>query len=68
MPKHHVLILGSKAGVAAARALASREDILVTLAVRTGETPYTRMLIKGVAFGPDTSGDDQASARRRGPL
>lgn len=53
MPKHHVLILGSgAAGVAAARALASREDIRVTLAVRTGETPYTRMLIKGVAFGP----------------
>jgi len=53
MPNQHVLILGSgAAGVAAARALASREDVRVTLVARTGETPYIRMHIKGVAFGP----------------
>lgn len=55
MPQKHVLVLGAgAAGAATARALASREDIRVTLVARTGETPYTRMLIKGVAFGPTT--------------
>lgn len=49
----HVLILGAgAAGAAAARSLASRDDVRVTLVAQTGETPYTRMLIKGIAFGP----------------
>lgn len=49
----HVLILGAgAAGAAAARSLASRDDVNVTLITRAGEVPYTRMLIKGVAFGP----------------
>ena len=53
MTTQHVLILGSgAAGAAAARTLASRDDVRVTLVTRTGETPYTRMLIKGIAFGP----------------
>ncbi|WP_282856895.1 NAD(P)/FAD-dependent oxidoreductase [Pseudoclavibacter helvolus] len=53
MTTPHVLILGSgAAGAAAARTLSSREDVRVTLVARTGETPYTRMLIKGIAFGP----------------
>jgi 3-phenylpropionate/trans-cinnamate dioxygenase ferredoxin reductase subunit len=52
MTAPHVLILGSgAAGTSAARTLASRDDVRVTLVVRTGETPYTRMLIKGIAFG-----------------
>lgn len=52
MTPQHVLILGSgAAGAAAARTLASRDDVRVTLVTRTGETPYTRMLIKGIAFG-----------------
>ena len=52
MTTQHVLILGSgAAGAAAARTLASRDDVRVTLVTRTGETPYTRMLIKGIAFG-----------------
>lgn len=53
MTTPHILILGSgAAGTAAARTLASRDDVRVTLVTRTGETPYTRMLIKGIAFGP----------------
>lgn len=49
----HVLILGAgAAGSAAARTLASRDDVQVSLVTQTGETPYTRMLIKGIAFGP----------------
>ena len=53
MTTQHVLILGSgAAGAAATRTLASRDDVRVTLVTRTGETPYTRMLIKGIAFGP----------------
>ncbi|WP_396290662.1 FAD-dependent oxidoreductase [Curtobacterium sp. KT1] len=53
MTTQHVLILGSgAAGTAAARTLSSRDDVQVTLVTRTGETPYTRMLIKGIAFGP----------------
>ena len=53
MPTHHVLILGAgAAGVAAATALARHEDIHVTLVGRTHETPYIRMHITGVAFGP----------------
>ena len=50
MTPQHVLILGSgAAGAAAARTLASRDDVRVTLVTRTGETPYTRMLIKVLA-------------------
>lgn len=53
MTTKHVLVLGAgSAGTAAARALVHREDARVTLVARTGERPYTRMLIKGVAFGP----------------
>lgn len=53
MTTQHVLILGSgAAGAAAARTLATRDDVRVTMVTRTGETPYTRMLIKGIAFGP----------------
>lgn len=53
MTMKHVLVLGAgSAGTAAARALAPCEDVRVTLVTRTGETPYTRMLIKGIAFGP----------------
>ncbi|GAA8854250.1 FAD-dependent oxidoreductase [Helicobacter pylori] len=53
MTTQHILILGSgAAGAAATRTLASRDDVRVTLVTRTGETPYTRMLIKGIAFGP----------------
>lgn len=52
MTAPHVLILGSgAAGAAAARTLASRDDVRVTLVVRTGEAPITRMAIKGIAFG-----------------
>lgn len=53
MTTKHVIVLGAgSAGAAAARALTGREDVRVTLVARTGERPYTRMLIKGVAFGP----------------
>ena len=53
MTTKHVLVLGAgAAGTAAARALAPSEDVRVTLVARTGEIPYTRMLVKGVAFGP----------------
>lgn len=53
MTTQHVLILGSgAAGAAAARTLASFKDVHVKLVARTGERPYTRMLIKGIAFGP----------------
>jgi len=52
MTTQHVLILGSgAAGAAAARTLAARDDVRATLVTRSGETPYTRMLITGVAFG-----------------
>lgn len=51
MTLHHVVILGAgAAGVAAARELSTNEKVAVTLVVRTGEVPYTRMLIKGIAF------------------
>ncbi len=53
MTMRHVLILGAgSAGLAAARALAAHDNIRVTAVTRTGETPYTRMSIKNVAFGP----------------
>lgn len=53
MTTPHILILGSgAAGTAAARVLATRNDVRVTLVTRTGETPYTRILIKAIAFGP----------------
>lgn len=49
----HILILGAgAAGSAAARSLISLDEVRVTLVAQTGESPYTRMLIKGVAFGP----------------
>ncbi|WP_200329045.1 FAD-dependent oxidoreductase [Leucobacter sp. L43] len=49
----HILILGAgAAGAAAARGLAARNDVRVTLVTQTGEAPYTRMLISGVALGP----------------
>lgn len=49
----HIVILGAgAAGTAAARVLAKRADATVTLVGRTDETPYVRMNIKGVAFGP----------------
>lgn len=48
-----IVILGAgAAGLAAARTLAPRTDLTVTVVGRTGETPYTRMNIKGVAMGP----------------
>ena len=52
MTTKHVLVLGAgAAGTAAVRVLAPRKDVRVSLVARTGETPYTRMLVKGVAFG-----------------
>lgn len=52
MTTHRVLILGAgAAGTAAARTLAKRDDLDVTLVGRSGEEPYTRMLVKGVAVG-----------------
>ncbi|GGR17075.1 FAD-dependent oxidoreductase [Agromyces mediolanus] len=53
MSSRHVVVLGAGAsGVGAARMLASRGDTRVTLVARSDETPSTRMLITGVAFGP----------------
>jgi 3-phenylpropionate/trans-cinnamate dioxygenase ferredoxin reductase subunit len=53
MATAHILILGAgAAGTAAARALAPHDGIRVTLVARVGEKPYTRMLVKNVAFGP----------------
>ncbi|MGV8913020.1 MAG: FAD-dependent oxidoreductase [Rhodoglobus sp.] len=52
MTAHHVVILGAgAAGTAAARTLVGSDGISTTIIGRTDETPYTRMLIKGVAFG-----------------
>ncbi|WGW11185.1 FAD-dependent oxidoreductase [Saxibacter everestensis] len=52
MSANHAVILGAgAAGTAAARALAGRDDITTTIVGQTDETPYTRMLIKGVAYG-----------------
>lgn len=52
MTTHHVVILGAgAAATAAARALASQPGIETTIVGQTGETPYSRMLIKGVACG-----------------
>lgn len=52
MKPHHAVILGAgAAGTAAARALAEQTEMQTTLISRTGETPYSRMLIKGVAYG-----------------
>lgn len=52
MTAHNAVILGAgAAGTAAARALAGHDDIKITLVGQTDETPYTRMLIKGVAYG-----------------
>lgn len=56
MATAHILILGAgAAGTAAARVLASRHGIRVTLVARAGEKPYTRMLVKNVAFGPTSA-------------
>lgn len=52
MSTHHVVILGAgSAALAAARTLAAHPQISTTLVAQTGEQPYTRMLIKGIAFG-----------------
>lgn len=52
MNPHHAVIIGAgAAGTAAARTLAGQAEMRVTLIGRTGETPYSRMLIKGVAYG-----------------
>lgn len=52
MTAHHAVILGAgAAGTAAARALAGQDDITITIVGQTDELPYTRMLIKDVAFG-----------------
>lgn len=52
MTAHKVVILGAgAAGTAAAQALAQESGIATTLVGRSGETPYSRMLIKGVAYG-----------------
>lgn len=55
MSAHHVVILGAgAAGTAAARALTGHDGIITTIVGETGQTPYTRMLIKGVAYGMTT--------------
>ncbi|RGE19055.1 FAD-dependent oxidoreductase [Leucobacter sp. wl10] len=52
MTTPHVLIVGTgAAGAAAARRLATEREVRVTLVGDTEVTPYTRMLIKGIAFG-----------------
>lgn len=52
MARPHAVILGAgAAGVSAARTLTQREDLRVTLVTQTGETPFTRMLVKNVALG-----------------
>ena len=52
MRAHRVVIIGAgAAGTAAARSLAGYDDIKTTIVGRTRQTPYTRMLIKGVAYG-----------------
>ena len=53
MTAHHAVILGAgAAGTAAARALDGQNNIQTTIVGQTDETPYTRMLIKGIAYGP----------------
>ncbi|GAA3232403.1 FAD-dependent oxidoreductase [Oerskovia jenensis] len=52
MTARHVVILGAgSAGTAAARALAGRGDVRTTVVGRTDEIPYSRMLVKNVAYG-----------------
>ncbi|MFK3678006.1 FAD-dependent oxidoreductase [Microbacterium sp. NPDC090218] len=52
MIPHHTVILGAgAAGTAAAHTLADQAGMQTTLVGRTDETPYSRMLIKGVAYG-----------------
>lgn len=52
MSAHRVVILGAgAAGTSAARALADHPDLSTTIVGTTGEAPYSRMLIKGVAHG-----------------
>ncbi|MFF2624091.1 FAD-dependent oxidoreductase [Oerskovia jenensis] len=52
MTARHVVILGAgSAGTAAARALAGRDDVRTTVVGRTDEIPYSRMLVKNVAYG-----------------
>ena len=53
MTSKRVVIVGAgAAGISAARILTDHSDVTVTVVARTGETPYSRMLIKGVAYGP----------------
>lgn len=53
MTQQRIIILGAgAAAAAAARTLSNHDDVQVTLVAATGEVPYTRMLIKGIAFGP----------------
>lgn len=55
MSAHHVVILGAgAAGTAAARTLAGNDDIRTTIVGQTEEIPYTRMLVKGIAYGMST--------------
>lgn len=57
MTVHRVLILGAgAAGTAAARVLTVRTPLDVTLVGRSGQEPYTRMLIKAVAAGSAPAG------------
>ncbi|WP_336708800.1 NAD(P)/FAD-dependent oxidoreductase [Oerskovia sp. USHLN155] len=52
MTERHAVILGAgSAGTAAARALAGQGDVRTTVVGRTGEIPYSRMLVKNVAYG-----------------
>lgn len=55
MSAHHVVILGAgAAGTAAARTLAGHDNLRTTIVGLTGETPYTRMLVKSIAYGLST--------------
>ncbi|WP_347125477.1 NAD(P)/FAD-dependent oxidoreductase [Microbacterium sp. SY138] len=61
MTVHQVVILGAgAAGVAAAQVLSRRGGVAVTLVARTDETPYIRMHITGIAFGPTLAESIQA--------
>ncbi|MFF3066431.1 NAD(P)/FAD-dependent oxidoreductase [Oerskovia sp. NPDC057915] len=52
MTARHVVILGpGSAGTAAARTLAAQGDVRTTVVGRTDEIPYSRMLVKNVAYG-----------------
>ncbi|MFJ2298835.1 FAD-dependent oxidoreductase [Oerskovia paurometabola] len=52
MTAPHAVILGAgSAGTAAARTLAGQGDVRTTVVGRTDEIPYSRMLVKNVAYG-----------------